>query len=65
MKFWKGNLVQGDIGSSSGWLNTSAQASFAYVAGEWYQVVYAVGGGYYTIYVNGTPIGGGSYRHIG
>ena len=61
VKFSKGNLVHADIGSTSAWLNTAADADFVYKANRWYHIAYTVGAGIYTVYVDGVPIGSGFY----
>ena len=61
VKLSSGNQIHADIGTSSGWLTTSADASFSYSAGTWYHIVYVVSGTGYTIYANGSSVGSGSY----
>lgn len=61
MKLQGGNLVHGDIGTASAWLNTSADAPYNYRVGEWYHIAYCVGGGSYDVYVNGWKAGTGTY----
>ncbi len=49
--------LHGDIGTSTGWLETSADAAYPFATGKWYMVTYAVtgdaNGGNVVIYVNG------------
>jgi RHS repeat-associated protein len=56
-----GGLVHADIGSGSGWLNTSADASFSYSVNSWHDFVYAVSDTGYQIFADGASIGSGSF----
>ncbi len=62
LKFIGGTTIHGDIGNGSAWLTTSADAAFAYTANRWYLVDYVVTPTGYTIYVDGTPVGRGTYN---
>ena len=55
------NGLHGDIGSGGGWFTNSADASYTFVPGNWYHVLYVVTLTGYTIYVQGVPIASGSY----
>jgi RHS repeat-associated protein len=54
-------LIHADIGSGSGWLNTSADASFSYSVNSWHDFVYAVSDTGYQIFADGASIGSGSF----
>lgn len=60
-KFSNQNTIHGDIGDGTNWITTSADASFSYTTGTWYHVAYVVTPSGYTIYVNGNPVGSGSF----
>ena len=59
-KLMNGNKIHGDIGDGSGWLNTNADGSYSYNAGQWMHVAYVVTNTDYNIYANGVLIGNGS-----
>ena len=61
LKFSGGNKIHADIGNGTGWLTTVADVNFNYTAGTWYHVAYVIAPNSYTVYVNGTQVGGGSY----
>jgi RHS repeat-associated protein len=61
VKLMAGTTIHGDIGSGSAWLSTTADAKFSYQANRWYHLAFAVGGGVYAIYVDGTLVGSGTY----
>ena len=46
-------LIQGDIGTGDGWLDTSADCSKTLSIGKWYNIVYAVYTNGYKSYVDG------------
>jgi fibronectin-binding autotransporter adhesin len=52
--------IHSDIGSGSGWLNTSADAGFSFTSGQWYMVTQTVSSSGYKIFVNGNLIGSGA-----
>lgn len=60
-KFMGGNLIHGDIGSGSSWIDTTADASFNYALNTWYEVTYVVTPTGYTIYEDGNKVGEGTY----
>ncbi len=55
-----GNSITADIGDGNNYLATSS-FPFHYTAGKWYHVACAVSASGYTIYVNGNPVGSGSF----
>lgn len=55
-KLSNGNLIHGDIGQGSGWLDTSADASFAYSAGVWNHYAFTVNPSGYKLYANGLQV---------
>ncbi|MFA6469759.1 MAG: FG-GAP-like repeat-containing protein, partial [Bacteroidota bacterium] len=61
VKLQNGTTIHADIGSGSGWLTTSADATLNYSAGTWYHIAYAVTTSGYTIYANGNQVGSGSF----
>ena len=56
-----GGIVYGDIGNGAGWLTTNANANFTFALNTWYHIAYVVTPSGYTIYVNGSQIGAGSF----
>ncbi len=60
-KLQNGNTIHGDIGTGSAWITSAADASFTYAANAWYHVMYVVTTTGYTIYVNGSRVGSGTY----
>ncbi len=60
-KLMNGNKIHADIGTGTAWITTTADASFTYSANAWYNIAYVVTTTGYTIYVNGTQVGSGSY----
>jgi hypothetical protein len=60
-KLQSGSSIHGDIGNGSGWINTSADASFTYTTSAWYDIVYTVSPTGYTIYANGAPVGSNTF----
>ncbi len=68
IKFQYGTAIHGDIGYGNGeikygtdWITIRADAPFRYQLNTWYYIVYVVTPTSYTIYVNGTRVGSGSY----
>jgi hypothetical protein len=62
IKFQYGNLIHGDIGDGSTWLDTSADATFNYTVGTWYHIAYVVTITGYEIYINGNLEGSGTFN---
>jgi hypothetical protein len=61
MKYQAG-VFHGDVGNGSAWLSTAADTPSNYTTlNTWYHVVYVVTPTSYTIYVNGTNAGTGSW----
>jgi len=60
-KLQNGNRIHGDIGNGAAWITISADASFNYQLNIWYHIVYVVTPTSYTIYVNGSQVGSGTY----
>ncbi len=60
-KLESGTVIHADIGGSSGWIDTSADASYTTSIGTWYQIVYVVNTTGYLIYADGSLIGSGTY----
>src|SRR6266850_3576984 len=59
--FWQGNLIHGDLGNNYTWITTSANAVFPYSINTWYHLAEVVTPTNYTIYVDGSLVGTGSY----
>jgi RHS repeat-associated protein len=53
--------INGDIGNGSAWLDTSAGVATTLAQGDWYEVAYAVSSTGYTIYLDGTAVGSGTW----
>ena len=53
-------VLHSDIGSGSGWLNPTANASYTFQPGTWYMVAETVASSGYAIYVNGSKVATGS-----
>jgi prepilin-type N-terminal cleavage/methylation domain-containing protein len=75
VKFRNNGIVHGDIGTSSGWINTSFDSVTKYEQDEWYQITYTVTRTGGKVYLNGevdatytwpetTPVFGRSDHHI-
>ncbi len=56
-----GNKIHGDIGDGSSWLSIDADATYNYTVDTWLHVAYVVTPEGYTIYVNGDPLGSGTF----
>jgi Concanavalin A-like lectin/glucanases superfamily/Cadherin-like domain/Bacterial Ig domain len=65
LKFMGGNKIHADIGNGSQWLKIDADAIFNYRVGTWYHIAYVVTPNNYAVYVNGKPVGSGTYVGIG
>jgi len=57
--------LHGDIGSGSGWINTSADISYTFSTSTWYHIVATYSATTYTYYVDGSSIGSGSIGGTG
>jgi RHS repeat-associated protein len=55
-----GKHVRVDLGTGAAWL-VNQSLNFTYTAGRWYHLALSVGGGAWILYVDGKPIGSGSY----
>jgi len=53
--------VHSDIGDGTNWINTGADATLSVTNNTWYHIVEVVTNTGYTIYVNGTQAGSGSW----
>lgn len=58
-KLNNGNEIHGDIGDGANWINTAADAPFAYSTGVWHHIAYVVTQTGYTVYTNGVVAGSG------
>jgi hypothetical protein len=55
-------LIHGDIGTGTGWLTYSADATYSWSQNNWYHIAYVVNSTSYNIYVNGNLVGSGTYN---
>jgi hypothetical protein len=59
--FWQGNHIHGDIGDSSNWITTEANALFPYSINTWYHLAEVVTPTNYSIYVDGSLLVNNNY----
>ncbi|WP_163408148.1 FG-GAP-like repeat-containing protein [Flavobacterium ajazii] len=56
-----GNTLHADIGNGGYWINTSADATYAYSVDVWFHLAYVITKTGYKIYANGNLVGSGTY----